>query len=236
MREHKRLEIQRAQELFFNQYGENVLNILNGQSMYDKFKEYKLMEFGQYAPFNEAMCEGSAAENIFSTEFIACRCAAHNVTLEQYKNNTLEPLKNLFAGNFECIVLWFGDDMFCQINFLTILGYLEETNFTGKIFLNLVGERTMEIEQFEVEVKGYKELYRQVMVNRKLPDSAPLPVLYNGIKLYLQYLNKENEITLYIKNHLNLSEDALLMRLFKIFPQYGLGDTQYMKLIRECRK
>lgn len=236
MKTSEKLEIQKAQKVLYDQYGESVLNILNGQMMYDNFKEHKLMEYGGFAPFNEAMCVGDTVEDIFSPEFIACRLAAHKVTLEQYKQITLEPLQELFNGNIECIVLWFGDDMFCQINFLTVLAYLEQINFRGKIFFNLVRENTMEIERFEVAVKGYKELYNKAVVYRELPDGIPLPVLYNGIRLYLEYLNEENEITLYIKNHLGLSENVLMKRLFKIFPQYGLGDTQYMELIRNCKR
>jgi hypothetical protein len=234
MRTSEKLEIQKAQKLLYDQFGASVLNVLNGQSMYDNFIEYNLMEYGNFAPFNEAMCVGRAVEDIFSPEFIACRCAAHNVTLEQYKQITLDPLQNLFNKCSECIVLWFGHDMFCQINFLTTLAYLDKINFSGKVFFYLVRENTMEIERFEIDVKGYKELYNQAVVLRKLPEGIPLPVLYNGVRLYLEYLDEENEITLYIKNHLNLSEDALLKRLFKVFPQYGLGDTQYMELIRNC--
>ena len=180
------------------------------------------------------MCR-KCSRRYFSLEFIACRCAVHDVTLEQYKQITLGPLLNLLNNNAKCIVLWFGDDMFYQINFLTIMAYLDEINFRRKTFLILVKENTMEIERLEIDIKGYKKLYNQAIVNRKLPNGISLPVLYNGIRLYLEYLDEENEITLYIKNHLNLSEDALMERLFRVFPQYGLGDTQYMKLIRNCK-
>ena len=235
MRDREKLEIQRAQKLLYDQYGDNVINILNGQSMYDYFEKHKLTEYGQFAPFNEAMCVGNAVEDIFSLEFISCRCAAHHVTLEQYKQVTLEPLQKLFNNNAKCIALWFGDDMFCQINFLTILAYLDEINFSGKTFFNLVRDNAVEIEIFEIDIKGYKKLYNQVIIYRELPNVVLMPVLYNGIILYLEYLHEENEISSYIKNHLNLSEEELIERLFKTFPQYGLGDTQYMDLIRNCK-
>lgn len=235
IRESKRLEIQKAQKLVYDHYGHNVLNILNGQMMHDNFKKYSLMKHGSFAPFNEAMCVGSSQGGIFSPEFIAARCIAHNVSLEQYKQITLEPLKDLFSSSLNSIVLWFGDDMFCQINFLTVLAYLEQINFSGKTFLNLIRENTMEVEQFEIVIEGYTELYNDVMVNKRLPKYVPLPVLFNGIRLYLEYLKQENDITLYINNNLSLSEDLLIKRLFRIFPEYGLGDTQYLEMIKKCR-
>lgn len=235
MRESEKLEIQKSQKQLHDRYGHNLLNILNGQMMYDYFNKHNLMEYGRFAPFNEALCDGSASGDIFSSEFIAARCTAHNVIPEQYKKITLEPLQDLFCSKFDCIVLWFGNDMFCQINFLTVLAYLEQISFNGKIFLNLLRENTMEIEQFKIEVQGYKKLYYEVLINRRLPKAVPLPVLYNGIRLYLEYLKEENDITLYINKHLSLSEDLLIKRLFRIFYEYGLGDTQYLEIINKCR-
>jgi len=228
------LKIQESQKIIVEQYGDDVFHILNGQSMYDQVKEQGLLEFGRYAPFNEAMCEGNAQEGIFSQEFIACRCEAHHVTLEQYQQNTLRPLEDFFNQQFDCIVLWFGEDMFCQINLLTILAYLEDSNFSGKIVVTLVKEDTLEIiEQFGVDREGYKEIYNQVILSRKSPIRVHPPVLTNGIRLYLNYKEEENEITFFIKSHVNLSEKELLQRLFAAFPSYGLGDTQYLQLIRK---
>lgn len=235
VRKYEDAEILKFERSLYEQYGDKVFNLLNGQSMYEHLKRDGLMEYGEFAPFNEAMCEGNATGSIFSTEFIAYRCTAHNVTLEQYKEITLEPLENFLKNKSKCTVLWFGDDMFCQINLLTALAYLDESNYQGKTFFNLVREDTLKVEQFEIEIQDYKKLYEQVVIQQKLPAQVPLPVLYNGIKLYLQYKNHENEITMYIKNHLHLSEQELLGKLFKVFPQYGLGDVQYLKLMRECK-
>ena len=40
-------------------FDKDVLNILNGQMMYEEFKNEKLMGDSDYAPFNEAMCKPS---------------------------------------------------------------------------------------------------------------------------------------------------------------------------------
>ena len=43
------------------------------------------------------------------------------------------------------------------------------------------------------------------------------------------------KLSAYIRQHEDLQSDILLIELLKIFPQYGLGDTQYMQLINNQR-
>ena len=74
-----------------------TLNILNGQSMHEYFKQHHFDEDGVYVPFNEAMCVGEVTYDIFSKEFNISRCSAHNVTIDQYNEITLKPLQILFA-------------------------------------------------------------------------------------------------------------------------------------------
>lgn len=214
---------------------ENTLNILNGQAMFDYFKQNHFDENGVYVPFNEAMCVGEASLDIFSNQFITCRCEAHNVTIEQYNQLTLKPLQILFKNQFSRLFLWFDDDMFCQINLLTILAYLDELNYRNKIIFNLVNREFKIIDCFEFGVQGYYEVYKQVLVNRCMPENINLSIMENGIRLYLEYLKEENEITTYIKQHEDLELNSLLTDLIKTFTEYGLGDTQYIQLIEMCR-
>ncbi|MBU3143845.1 hypothetical protein [Clostridium sp. CF012] len=215
---------------------ENILNILNGQVMFDSFKQNHFNGNGVYVPFNEAMCVGKLTEDIFSCQFITFRCEAHQVTIEQYNQLTLQPLQILFNNQFSRILLWFDDDMFCQINLLTILAYLDQHNYKGKITFNLVNRDFKIIDCFELGVQGFDEIYKQVIINRCMPENINLSIMENGIRLYLEYLKEENEITAYIKQHENLQKDTLVIELLKTFLQYGLGDTQYMQLIEIHRK
>lgn len=93
----------------------------------------------------------------------------------------------------------FSDDMFCQINLLTLLAYLDQINFSGKINFNLVGNNFKLIQSLELIVDGYKDRYNQVMINKLMPENISLPVMKNGIELYLEYIKEENEITSYRK-------------------------------------
>jgi hypothetical protein len=213
-----------------------TLNILNGQSMFDYFKKYNLDSNGIYAPFNEAMCTGKATLNIFSEEFVKCRCNTHHITMEKYNEVTLLPLKALFENRFSSIILWFDDDMFCQINLLTLLAYLNQIDYIGDATFNLVSDKFKVVNSIKLDIQGYSKLYKHVMIDRSMPPNIKLPTMKNGIKLYFEYLKQENEITSYINQHPDLQCDILLKELLEEFRQYGLGDTQYIELIRKCRK
>lgn len=232
------IEIEKFQKNIEKRYGKKILNILNGQMMYNYFKENNLMKDHEYAPFNEAMCIGDYGEYIFSEEFIEYRCNTHKVTMNNYSEVVLKPLEGLLKNKYDCIVLWFGEDMFCQINLLTILAYLDEIKYSGKVIFQLIIEETMEIKEsyIEVNLEGYKEIYKQVMIHKQIPSDVPLFIMNDGIKLYFEYIKEENEITEYIKKNIRLTEENLIGELLRIFNKYGLGDIQYMNLINKCKK
>jgi hypothetical protein len=209
---------------------------LNGQAMMDYFKQHDFNKNGVYVPFNEAMCVGEVTTDIFSKEFNKCRCDAHSITIDHYNEITLKPLRILFENQFSHIILWFDDDMFCQINLLTILAYLNQINYSKKITFNLVSRDFKVLECFELNAQGYSAIYKQVMISRFIPQKVDLSIMNNGINLYFEYLKEENEITAYINKHEDLEIDILVISLLKTFVQYGLGDTQYIQLIKSCRK
>ena len=232
----QKLKIESLQNKMYEQYDEDILNILNGQMMYEEFYKHQLMGKSDYVPFNEAMCANDTCEAIFSDEFNELRASGHQVSLQDYKNITIHALKPLFEKQYKCIVLWFGNDMFCQMNMLTVLAYLEETGYNGKVYFNMVNEITYEVEEKEISSVGFKEIYKQVLINHSIPEATVMPVMFQGIKLYLEYLKEENEITAYIKKHTGKSQNEMLKQLFHLFPQYGLGDTQYIKIINKIEE
>ncbi|MGM9986008.1 MAG: DUF1835 domain-containing protein [Bacillaceae bacterium] len=215
-----------------------VLHILNGQCMYDYFKENKLEEENEIIPFNEAMCAGDVTtEEIFSDEFIKQRCFTHNVTLEEYQKITLKPLEPLLSNKFDKIVLWFGEDMFCQMNMLTVLAYLDKRNFIGDLTIHLVDEKMDYLSVIDTIIlmpEGYYNIYKQVIIEKSMVCVNSLPVLQKGINLYVQLLNEDNEIVRYIHKHKEKETKELVRELLQQFPKYGLGDTQYIQFIERC--
>ena len=211
---------------------ETVLHVLNGQCMYDYFQKIGFKQRGKVIPFNEAMCVGEVTEDIFSDEFFEKRCLAHHVTLEDYKNVTINKLMCLIKHEFSKIVLWFDDDMFCQINLLTILGYLDQISFRGEVVFNLVNNHFQKVEELQINPQGYYEIYKSVMIKKIMPNNVGISSLTRGIQLYLDLQKKDNEIIRYIEKHKDVEPQKLVLDLISTFPQYGLGDIQYTELIK----
>lgn len=215
---------------------EHVLNILNGQVMYDEFKGEKIMGNSDYAPFNEAMCVNATTKNIFNEEFIKIRAIGHGVLVEDYINKVINPLNNLFANKYKYILLWFGEDMFCQMNLLTLLAYLEQSDYSGRVFLNSFREDEFNVRQTELKLGDYRTIYEDVLLNHKRTSIKVIPVMYQAINLYLEMLKDDNRVIKYISKNINLSTSELLGRLFELFPTIGYGDLQYIKIINKIKE
>ncbi|MBU5593347.1 AraC family transcriptional regulator [Clostridium sp. MSJ-4] len=230
--------IYKIQEQVSEKTEAKILHILNGNCMMQDFeKNGRINEKFTYIPFNEAMCWGQADEEIFSTSFIEKRVKSLNTTMEDYKRIVLTPLEPLFKDKFHIIVLWFGDDMFCQINMLTVLAFLDQCNFDGDVLFCMALESTDEMlsDAYEISVENSLEKYKSIVCNNKMPSQKLLPVMYQAVSLYLNYRSKTSEINRYIMQNINKETDKLIVDLLKTFPQYGLGDLQYEMLINQLR-
>lgn len=211
------------------------LHILNGQEMYRHFTNEHFLEDEMKLPFNEAMCYGNTIEDIFSKEFAEIRSKVHHVTRDEYAEVTLQPLLPLFNNKFEKIELWFDSDMFCQINYLTILAWLDQANYLSTITLHIVDDQFEPIEIYSLQAQGYYELYKQVLIHKTSPETIDLPPLKKGVGQYLNYLKEDSAIMLYIQQNQHLSDDELAAELLKNFKEYGLGDLQYLDMIKKSR-
>lgn len=145
------------------------------------------------------------------------------------------PLDNLFSKEYKCIVLWFGEDMFCQMNLLTILSHLEQSGYQGKVFLNSFREDEFKVNQTELKLGRYYSVYKEVLVNHTKPSIELVPVMYQAISIYFEMLKEDNEVVKYIKKNKDISTKELIQKLFNLFPTIGYGDTQYKELISKIR-
>lgn len=224
-------EVARLQSVAGERVGKDVLNILNGQMMYEEFSSKKLMRDAAYAPFNEAMCVHETADLVFGKEFIDIRSAGHGETPAAYEAHVLTPLKPLLEGEYNHIALWFGEDMFCQMNLLTILAFLEQTRYQGRVFLNSFKEDEFNVEQTELTLGSYEDAYKSVLIDHRKPDGTFLPVLQQAIGWYLAMQQEDNPVTRLIGQNRQLPKDELLRKLMDTFPMIGYGDLQYMELM-----
>ncbi len=213
-----------------------TLHILNGQAMYNFFIKTNFLKQELMVPFNEAMCYGNTCNDLFSNEFTEIRAKVHHVTPVQYTEITLKPLQPLFSEKFTHIALWFDADMFCQINILTILAWLDQAEHTDAIDLYIVDDQFEPVGHFTLKTKGYYAIYKQVLIDKAMPKNIYPGPLKKGVELYLNYLNKDSDLMLYIQKHQDVPEEELMLALLKKFKDYGLGDTQYLEIIISHRQ
>ncbi len=230
--------ILRLQDQVEQLHEQDILNVLNGQIMYEKFHSNQWMGASEYVPFNEAMCVHPVTEEVFSRAFNRVRAEGHGGSLHQYEQIVIQPLQKLFTQlhDYKCIVLWFGDDMFCQLNLLTLLAYLEQQQYRGQIYFNTVHEQTYDVQQTEMELGIFSSLYTHVLLEHQLPEQSVLPVMYQGIRMYIQLQQPDHELYRYITAHPERTEAELVRDMLNLFTHYGLGDTQYIEMIHHVRK
>lgn len=204
--------------------------------MYNFFKKTNFLEHEWMVPFNEAMCYGKTHNDLFSKEFTEIRAKVHHLTPVQYSETTLKPLVPLFSEKFTHITLWFDADMFCQINILCLLAWLDQAEHTGAIDLYIVGDQFEPMSHFILNAKGYYAIYKQVLIDKKMLENIYPNPLKKGVELYLNYLNKDSDLMMYIHKYKDVPEEELMLALLKKFKHYGLGDTQYSDIIKSVRQ
>ena len=227
--------IKSIQDNVAGKYPVKVLHVLNGTCMMQEFKENgHFKENTTYIPFNEAMCWGSVNEDLFSGDFINERVKSLNTTVKEYKNIVMNSLEPLFSNDFNTIVLWFGSDMFCQINMLTILAYLDKNDFTGDVLFCMKNEiaDVMLPEAYEIDITGSYDKYVSLLCKKEMPQEKMIPVTYQAASLYLSYRAENSEINAYIQKHISKERKTLIKDLLNAFPQYGLGDMQFDQMIK----
>jgi len=215
-----------------------VVHVLNGSCMLQTFRSNQWMkEDSTYIAFNEAMCWGRGHQDLFGHEFIQERIKYLKSDQATYKERVIEELKPLLKGDYDHIVLWFGTDMFCQMNLLTLLAYLDVKDYKGHVFVSLLDEIKDEYLNgaLEVEVKGYYSIYKQVIVEQRKPTGKLDPLLYQAVESYLTYSQVDSPINTYIRKHIDMDENHLIANLLEAFKEYGLGDYQYQLMIRKVK-
>lgn len=210
---------------------ENAAHIVNGECLKERVKKENIAA-PVYA-FNEAMCRGTAEETVFSETFIERRAQSLFVPKEEYEKITVKELCKALEA--PALILWFGEDMFCQINLLTLLAWLEQKGYAGKVFIGTLREEKDEIADFSpLRAEGFSDAYRRVVIEKKPPQTELGATMQRAIELYFSFEKDDSPLRREIRAH--LGEENLLPRLFAAFPEYGLGDLQYLEMIEEEKR
>ncbi len=205
-----------------------VLNITNG----DAFNVHFLKTFGGEAvPFREAMMDGETVTGVYSDDFVKVRASELGVSIEAYRAN-MAAYDALNGTEYTELGLWFGKDTFCQMNLLTLLSFLEEIGYLGKIILNYIDDETYDVleENISVELYGYRAIYETVFIKRELPSEVGVLDL-NAIELYFDYHSDNGTLANMVRENSDKDEMALICLLLEASKKYGLSDIQAMRLI-----
>lgn len=209
-----------------------TLNITNG----DYFNNYLIREIGEDSvAFREVMMDGAGVSDIFSEEFIQLRAAELGVDLERYREN-MTILDALNKDAYSELILWFGKDTFCQTNLLTLLAYLEQISYSGKVILNYIDDESfVTIEKdIDVELGLYHGLYEEIFVLKRMPQE--FGVLYpHAFKLYFDYCLAYGTLADTVRKNADKTDADIVRILLENSKEYGLSDIQAEKLIKKYK-
>lgn len=230
------VEIQRFEKIYPQLVNPETLHVFNGQEMMQVVQENNLLSKSLKASFNEAMCTRATSYPIFDEAFQELRAKGHQSTSDQYQEIVIEHLRPLFEKSFAAIVLWFGEDVFCQLNLLTLLAFLEQEKLKIPVHVVTFDEPTYEkMTLHSVILAGFQATYCRVLIEKSPANTCHFPILDEAIESYLALQQKDNRLTRFIQANQALEIEALVSELMTNFPQYGYGDIQYEELIQEVK-
>ncbi len=213
-----------------------VLHIANGTAL-KAYLTNKCSVHEEIIAFNESMITGESNEKIFSDTFFQMRARSLNVEYDQYVKSTVAELDKLLKKPYDKITLWFDEDMFCQINLLTLCAYLDYINYEGIVQLNIIRQDfwnyndllALVIKSYELNLQGYYSLYQDVMLRKTFNTKSSyraIKEMEKGIKLYENYVSDNSEIRSAIVDMIkdNRSREFIVKEIIKKYPNYGIGD------------
>lgn len=114
------------------------LHITNGDSLTEALQQLELK--GDIITWREMLCEGKTTIDVGSESFWRQRFeffhSRYKVSKKKFIDLTLKEYRNLCNHKQQQeIVLWFEDDLFCQINMLGVLSWLLKHRKDAEIFL-----------------------------------------------------------------------------------------------------
>jgi hypothetical protein len=181
---------------------QKTLHIVNGDSLTEQMQELNLP--GELIVWRELLCEGPTLQEI-NSEFFKLRKKylrkTYEISSENYEERFIAEIKRLKALNdYDNVVLWFEFDLFCHINMLAAISYLNAKRPDTPISLvcskKLEGEKEFQpLSQLSLnELQNHYE--HRIQLNTEDIEVALLIwELYcgdNPLKLKLQIKTKTN--------------------------------------------
>lgn len=207
------------------------INIVSGDAMAEYGEQ---LGFKNCTVFAEAMIDGTVKDPVpFSQSFINERAKVHGTHPDKYRKKFAQQLLKMRAGDE--VHVYFGEDLFCQLNLITVLAYLERTGI-GKVTYHVIFEDEMKETALieNLETSGFSEIYKAVLINHA-SASVPLEIMEKGIMLYMDYLDEGGKLASFIRSNETDSVLQLTVKIIKQLPEYGLGTEQCAYVINKYR-
>ena len=192
-----------------------IINILSGDVM------------------GESMITGHPTSDIFSQEFIAERAASLKTTPEKYRKKIVFPLSKLRSTDE--VHVWFGRDMYCQINLITVLALLEKNGIKSAVFHEVFEDDMVEKSKTEISTDGFTDEYNSILVNRE-PTVTGLDTVNSALEMYFEFINAEGPLCDFIRENKDDSVLTLTLKIIRSYAEYGLGDVACKDLILRVRE
>ncbi len=207
-----------------------VIHILSGDAM----AEYSdTLGFSGYTiAFSEEMISGQAHIDIFGQEFCKVRAEFHKMNPDKYRKKIAYPMTKLRTG--DDVHLWFGKDLFCQINMLTCLAFLEKLGIKEATFHEVFEDEMKEMSVTKIPTQGFLSAFESIVIN-KTATATPLETLNSVQDMYFEYHNLNGPLCDFIRENPETSVFPLTIKIIKQFAQYGLSDVQCKSLIERIR-
>lgn len=213
--------------------GGNVkkLNVTNGKHFDAYFKKTYQEDS---VVFNEALIEGNLRSDYFSTPFINERVKILNTNWEAYTDNIIDFVS---ATNkietYDVVNLWFGEDVFCQINQLFVLYMIEDKGYKGPVYLFTLDQKTHRkvIREKVIYLGEYKKLYHDLMYDKYFKSKDE--ILNKAVSLYRDYKNPRGTLMREAKSIKMLPQGEQIKHMLVVSEPYGLSDIQVKKIIKD---
>lgn len=207
------------------------INIVSGDAMAQYGEN---LGFKNYTVFSEAMIDGKVQDPVpFSQSFISERAKVHGTHPDKYRKKNAQQLLKMRSGDE--VHVYFGEDLFCQLNLITVLAYLERIGIQ-KVTYHVVFEDEMKETALieNLETSGFSEIYKAVLIDHTTA-SVPLEIMEKGIMLYQDYLDENGKLATFIRSNETDSVLQLTVKIIKQLPEYGLGSEQCAYVINKYR-
>lgn len=241
----------------------NQLHILNGDAIVPEFRKSGIE--GPIVIWREALCDGPVADSIQENSFWEKRADYINTALdgEHYESKVITELDKIRdLSNYEEVVLWFEYDLFCQVNMLACLNFIDHNRISlvclgdeldgtlrslGEIgandFITLYNQRTLLSQEDLLFAKTVWEAYTSTGLEKlqSIEDSLTFKHVKPAIQAHLTRLPQANGLNAIEEKILRLikagvnEERQLIGTMLRDQGYFGLGDMQYFHYLNQIR-